>query len=77
MQGGQQQGIPQLKIVVLGSESVGKTSLVNRWTNQGFEAAPNPTVGGAQKTKDGVIDGTRYRFQIWDTAGAERVFLFF
>ena len=71
------QGVPQLKVVVIGSESVGKTSLVNRWTNNPFEINSSPTVGGAQKTKFGTVEGQNYKFQIWDTAGAERVFLFF
>lgn len=73
---GASQAMPQLKVVVIGNESVGKTSLVSRWTNGPFEVNTAPTVGGAQKTKDDLVDGQMYRFQIWDTAGAERVVLF-
>jgi Ras-related protein Rab-22 len=66
--------MPQLKLVLLGDESVGKMSLLNKWTSNLFDVASSPTIGGAAQTKRDQIDGQTYCFQIWDTAGAERVF---
>ena len=64
--------IPQLKIVLLGDEAVGKTSLLNKWTEKVFSSQVAPTIGGAAKVRRDNIDGVNYSFQIWDTAGAER-----
>jgi small GTP-binding protein len=64
--------VPQLKLVLLGDESVGKTCLLNKWTSNLFDGASSPTIGGAAQTKRDRVNGTTYCFQIWDTAGAER-----
>jgi small GTP-binding protein len=65
--------ILQLKLVLLGDEAVGKTSLLNKWTSNSFDAVLSPTIGGCAQTKRDQIRGQTYCFQIWDTAGAERV----
>lgn len=64
--------IVQIKVVILGDESVGKTSLLQKWIHGSFESGIAPTVGGATSIKQEVVDGVNYSFQIWDTAGAER-----
>jgi small GTP-binding protein len=64
--------IPQLKLVLLGDQSVGKTSLLNKWTMNNFDSNISPTIGGAAQTKRDMIKGECYAFQIWDTAGAEK-----
>jgi small GTP-binding protein len=69
--------IPQLKIVLLGDESVGKTSLLNKWLKNVFDVNGAPTIGGAAQTKREQIQGEMYAFQVWDTAGAEKVFSLF
>jgi small GTP-binding protein len=76
----------EAKIVVLGSQAVGKTSLVNRFISpstplshpsapsSGTPAAPQSTIGASFHTKR-VLDpdtSTTVRLQIWDTAGQER-----
>lgn len=68
--------VPQIKIVLLGDQSVGKTSLLNKWVLNSFNPESYPTIGGAAQSRKDVIDGVTYNFQIWDTAGAEKVFLY-
>ncbi|KAK1759473.1 P-loop containing nucleoside triphosphate hydrolase protein [Echria macrotheca] len=65
----------EAKIVVLGSQGVGKTSLVTRYVKGAFSPAQiTSTVGASFMTKR-VVDSdtdTVVRLQIWDTAGQER-----
>lgn len=64
--------IPQIKVVVVGDESVGKTALVNKWVNGTFSTQVAPTIGGTNLIKRLKVGDEMYCFQIWDTAGAER-----
>ena len=64
--------ITQIKVVLLGDESVGKTCLLQKWISGTFNDTLSPTVGGATQPRQEVIDGVKYLFQVWDTAGAER-----
>ncbi|KAI9933642.1 hypothetical protein MW887_008115 [Aspergillus wentii] len=64
----------EAKIVVLGAQGVGKTSLVQRYVKNAFNPATVSTVGASFVTKR-VLDSTSdtvVRLQIWDTAGQER-----
>ncbi|KAJ6091545.1 hypothetical protein N7467_003514 [Penicillium canescens] len=64
----------EAKIVVLGAQGVGKTSLVERYVRNTFNPATASTVGASFVTKR-VLDHTSdtiVRLQIWDTAGQER-----
>ncbi|KAB5572742.1 putative ras-like GTP-binding protein [Coniochaeta sp. 2T2.1] len=65
----------EAKIVVLGSQGVGKTSLVQRFCKGSFNPSQiTPTVGASFMAKR-VVDSdtdTVVRLQIWDTAGQER-----
>jgi small GTP-binding protein len=69
-------GSIEAKIVVLGAQGVGKTSLVHRfihhtWDPAAFQAS---TIGASFLTKrvTDIDTGTVVRLQIWDTAGQER-----
>ncbi|PCH02194.1 Small GTPase superfamily, Rho type [Penicillium occitanis (nom. inval.)] len=65
----------EAKIVVLGSQGVGKTSLVNRYVKNAFEPAKITSTVGASFVTKRVLDTTSdtiVRLQIWDTAGQER-----
>lgn len=63
------------KLVVLGAQGVGKTSLVSRYLepHKPLQAHPS-TVGASFVTKKitDVDSSTTVRLQIWDTAGQER-----
>lgn len=64
----------EAKLVVLGSQGVGKTSLVHRFVKNAF-IPPNKaqsTVGASFVTMRTHVDDTTIRLQIWDTAGQER-----
>ncbi|KAH8689949.1 P-loop containing nucleoside triphosphate hydrolase protein [Talaromyces proteolyticus] len=65
----------EAKIVVLGSQGVGKTSLVNRYVRNAFDPATTTSTVGASFVTKRVQDTTSdtiVRLQIWDTAGQER-----
>ncbi|XP_062512061.1 ras-related protein Rab-24-like [Corticium candelabrum] len=63
-----------LKIVILGKEYGGKTSLVERYLHDKFGDVPyQATIGAAFGAKTVTLeDGHRLTLGIWDTAGAER-----
>lgn len=65
----------EAKVVVLGSQAVGKTSLVHRFVHQTFLPPSTPSTVGASFLTTRVHDAetdTTIRLQIWDTAGQER-----
>lgn len=65
----------EAKIVVLGSQGVGKTSLVARYVKNQFNPSTTVSTVGASFLTKRVVDedsDTTVRLQIWDTAGQER-----
>ena len=64
----------EAKIVILGSQGVGKTSLVHRIVKHTFLPTnkAQSTVGASFLTTRVQVDDTTLRLQIWDTAGQER-----
>lgn len=60
-----------LKIVLVGSTGVGKTSLVSSLVNGQFNEYEQPTLGVALRIYSTVVKGTKVNAQIWDTAGQE------
>jgi small GTP-binding protein len=61
-----------VKLVVLGSAFVGKTSIINRYCNQVFNNETRSTVGAGFFTHALEIDQKEVTAMIWDTAGDER-----
>ncbi|PWY75431.1 P-loop containing nucleoside triphosphate hydrolase protein [Aspergillus heteromorphus CBS 117.55] len=65
----------EAKIVVLGAQGVGKTSLVDRYVKNDFSPSTTSSTVGASFVTKRVLDSasdTIVRLQIWDTAGQER-----
>ncbi|GJN90858.1 hypothetical protein Rhopal_003872-T1 [Rhodotorula paludigena] len=62
----------EAKVVILGSQGVGKTSLINRSTTGHFSHGRSSTIGASFLTKKLTVEDTRVHFQLWDAAGQER-----
>ncbi|KAK2580443.1 hypothetical protein KPH14_006186 [Odynerus spinipes] len=60
------------KVVVLGSQGVGKTSIIVRYVGNVFNHRVNPTIGASFFTCKLNVGDTKVKLQVWDTAGQER-----
>lgn len=61
------------KIVILGTSSVGKTSIILRYLYDKFRENSESTIGAAYSCKLFTHkDGSKEKIEIWDTAGQER-----
>ena len=63
-----------MKVVLIGDSGVGKTTLINRYVVDTFDAFEPPTISGGFRKKNVKIDAlkTQVSLQIWDTAGQEK-----
>uniref|UniRef100_A0A4W6FRX7 RAB17, member RAS onco family n=1 Tax=Lates calcarifer TaxID=8187 RepID=A0A4W6FRX7_LATCA len=64
-------GTLRVKMVLLGSSGVGKSSLALRFGKDEFRST-TPTVGCAYLTRVVHLSDVTLRFEIWDTAGQEK-----
>ncbi|XP_071941123.1 uncharacterized protein [Antedon mediterranea] len=62
----------EAKVVILGQQGVGKTSIIVRYVGKLFSKAVAPTIGASYFTFKMTVDNHRVRLQLWDTAGQER-----
>ena len=62
----------EAKVVCLGTQGVGKTSLVMRYVGKMFSNHVNPTIGASFFTFRMNLENYRVQLQLWDTAGQER-----
>ncbi|OHT07728.1 small GTP-binding protein [Tritrichomonas foetus] len=60
------------KVVLMGSSSVGKTSLIVRFSQNSFFADQESTIGAAFVSRDVTTPKGVITLNIWDTAGQER-----
>ena len=63
---------PPLRIVTIGDESVGKTSLTSRLVDKTFNQYEPSTVGANYQTHTVSANGQFIVLQVWDTAGQEK-----
>ncbi|XP_049812808.1 ras-related protein Rab-24-like [Schistocerca nitens] len=63
-----------VKVVLLGSEYVGKTSLLERYVHDRFRSnlPYQNTIGAAFAAKVVTLRGKKFTVGVWDTAGSER-----
>ena len=60
------------KLVFLGDQSVGKTSIVTRFMYDTFDSSYQATIGIDFLSKTMYLEDRTVRLQLWDTAGQER-----
>jgi len=60
------------KLLLIGNSSVGKSSLLLRFSDNVFNEAFLPTIGVDFKIRTFDLGGKTAKLQIWDTAGQER-----
>mgnify|MGYP001028397697 CR=1 FL=1 len=60
------------RIVTIGDESVGKTSIVIRLIENRFNPHEAGTIGANYQVYSQLVNGSRIELQIWDTAGQEK-----
>lgn len=64
--------LTKYKIVFLGDQGVGKTSLITRFMYDTFDSHYAATIGIDFLSKTMYLDDKTIRLQLWDTAGQER-----
>jgi small GTP-binding protein len=65
-------GLRDVKVIIVGDPSVGKTSLLEQFSLNHFLDQAEPTVGAMFVTQEVEIEKGRLNLLIWDTAGQER-----
>ena len=61
-----------LKILLIGDTSVGKTSILSKYIDDIFEENQISTIGVEYKVKSLIINGRKINLRIWDSSGQER-----
>jgi len=64
--------LKKFKIVFLGDQGVGKTSIIKRFIFDSFDENNSATIGVDLISKNITVDGKTVRLNLWDTAGQER-----
>ncbi|EGR31760.1 ras oncogene family protein, putative [Ichthyophthirius multifiliis] len=64
--------VRKYKLVFIGDQSVGKSSIINRFMYDNFTGTQQPTVGIDFVAKTLHLENKTIRLQLWDTAGQER-----
>lgn len=60
------------KVVVIGREGTGKSSIVNMYATKEFSSQYTPTIGMEFQSQRVAVSGKMMLLQIWDTAGQEK-----
>jgi Ras-related protein Rab-6A len=64
--------LKKFKIVFLGDQGVGKTSIIKRFIFDNFDENNSATIGVDLISKNITVDNKTVRLNLWDTAGQER-----
>ncbi|KAI0990629.1 hypothetical protein GJ496_008571 [Pomphorhynchus laevis] len=64
--------LKKYKLVFIGEQNVGKTSLITRFMYDSFETTYQATIGIDFLSRTMYLDDKTIRLQLWDTAGQER-----
>ncbi|KAK5648973.1 hypothetical protein RI129_003865 [Pyrocoelia pectoralis] len=64
--------VKKFKLVFLGEQNVGKTSLITRFMYDSFDNTYHATIGIDFLSKTVYLEDRTVRLQLWDTAGQER-----
>ena len=64
--------LEKYKLVFLGDQNVGKTSIITRFMYDSFDTAYQATIGIDFLSKTMYLEDRTVRLQLWDTAGQER-----
>ena len=62
-----------LSIITIGDSSVGKTSLIKKFSDNSFSTGTLPTIGVELFKTELIINNEKYLIKIWDTCGQERL----
>ena len=65
-------GIPELKMILLGESGVGKTSIIKRYLNDQFDRNEQSTMSMSYVAKTIEVDKKKITLNIWDTIGQEK-----
>jgi small GTP-binding protein len=63
---------PSIRLLTLGDNTAGKSSLIEQYTFNEFNQDIQSTIGIDFRTKSAILQGIHVHIQIWDTAGQER-----
>ena len=61
-----------IKAILLGENGVGKTNLIRRAMGLDFDKNSVSNFGGSYSENDIVVNGVKYSYKLWDTAGQEK-----
>lgn len=64
--------VKKFKLVFLGEQNVGKTSIITRFMYDSFDTSYQATIGIDFLSKTMYLEDRTIRLQLWDTAGQER-----
>jgi len=64
--------LPSIKVTLLGNPGVGKTCIIERYTEDVFDMNQESTIGANYTEKKITKGGKEYQLDIWDTAGQEK-----
>lgn len=64
--------LKKFKLVFLGDQGVGKTSIIKRFIFDNFDENNSATIGVDLISKNITVEGKTVRLNLWDTAGQER-----